>query len=88
MRDPHAILITGASSGIGEALARLYARPGVSLALTGRDAARLAATAAACRDAGAHVVDGIVDATDAPAMARFMARADAAAPLDLGGVLA
>jgi short-subunit dehydrogenase len=83
MRNPRAILITGASSGIGEALARLYARPGVSLALTGRDAARLAATAAACRDAGAHVVDGIVDATDAPAMARFMARADAAAPLDL-----
>ena len=40
------ILITGASSGIGEALARAYAAPGMSLALTGRDAARLDAVAA------------------------------------------
>ena len=36
MRDPRSILITGASSGIGEALAELYAAPGVTLALTGR----------------------------------------------------
>ena len=39
MRDPRSILITGASSGIGEALALAYARPGAFLALTGRDPA-------------------------------------------------
>ena len=83
MRDPRAILITGASSGIGEALARLYARPGVRLALTGRNAGRLAAVAAACRATGADVLDGVVDATDAASMARFVAEADAIAPLDL-----
>ncbi|MCH9012402.1 MAG: short-chain dehydrogenase, partial [Proteobacteria bacterium] len=32
--SPRSILITGASSGIGEALARAYAAPGVALALT------------------------------------------------------
>ena len=43
MRDPKHILITGASSGLGAELARTYADPGVTLALTGRDAARLEA---------------------------------------------
>ena len=41
MRDPKTILITGASSGIGEALAEAYAGPGVTLVLTGRDRERL-----------------------------------------------
>ena len=34
------IVITGASSGIGEALALDYAGPGIALALAGRDSAR------------------------------------------------
>ena len=47
------IVITGASSGIGEALAVDYAAPGVALALNGRDAGRLESVAAACRNKGA-----------------------------------
>ena len=50
------VLITGCSSGIGEALARAYAAPGVLLALTGRDEARLVRVAEACAKAGARVV--------------------------------
>ena len=38
-------LITGASSGIGAALARHYAQPGATLVLHGRDGPRLAAVA-------------------------------------------
>ena len=45
MKDPRTILITGASSGIGGALARAYAAPGVLLHLGGRNAERLAAGA-------------------------------------------
>lgn len=83
MRDPKSILITGASSGLGEALALAYAAPGVFLALTGRDAARTDSVAAACRNKGAEVLAATVDATDATAMADFIGRAHAQRPLDL-----
>lgn len=49
-------LVTGASSGIGAAIAMRFAAEGAAgLVITGRDAARLEATAAACRAAGAQV---------------------------------
>lgn len=83
MHDPRSILITGASSGIGEALARLYAAPDRHLALTGRNLERLAEVTAACRALGATVTEGIVDAADRHASARFVAKADAVVPLDL-----
>jgi len=58
------ILITGASSGIGAALARVYAAPGISLILWGRDQTRLAETAAACRAKGAACATGVFDIRD------------------------
>jgi len=83
MRDPRSILLTGASSGIGAALARACAAPGRTLALGGRDAARLAAVAGACRALGASVTTAAIDVRDSAAMAGWIAGADAAAPLDL-----
>jgi short-subunit dehydrogenase len=77
------ILITGASSGIGRALAQAYAREGRSLALYGRDAERLEETAAACRAAGAAVDTTIADVRDRRGMAARIAESDALAPLDL-----
>jgi len=68
----HHLLITGASSGIGAALAQAAAAPGVTLHLGGRDAARLAATAAACAAAGAEVHPQPVDVRDAAAMAAWI----------------
>ncbi|MCC2105635.1 MAG: SDR family NAD(P)-dependent oxidoreductase, partial [Hyphomicrobiales bacterium] len=80
---PRSILITGASSGIGRALAREYAAAGVRLTLVGRDAARLEAVAADCRAKGAGVEIGQVDVRDRQGMHDFLRAADAKHPLDL-----
>ena len=83
MRQPRAILITGASSGIGRALALAYAAPGVRLSLIGRNEARLAEIAAAAAAQGALVSTGQVDVRDRDAMRAWIAAADAALPFDL-----
>lgn len=80
---PQSLLITGASSGIGEALARHYAAPGAALALTGRDGERLAAVAAACRASGVAVQSAAIDVTDRDGLRRWIERVDDGAPLDL-----
>ena len=81
--QPSSILITGASSGIGRALAIGYAQPGARLFLSGRDSARLAETHAACASRGAAVEAETVDVTDRVAMSAWIVRADAAGALDL-----
>jgi short-subunit dehydrogenase len=77
------IVITGASSGIGEALALDYAAPGVALALTGRDGGRLDSVAAACRAKGATVVADTVDVVDREKLAAWLTTFDEAHPVDL-----
>ncbi|MBK1697495.1 SDR family NAD(P)-dependent oxidoreductase [Rhodovibrio salinarum] len=80
---PRSLLITGASSGLGAALARLYAGPGVTLTLGGRDIARLEAIATDCRARGATVTTRHLDVLHRMGMADWIAEADAQAPLDL-----
>jgi len=57
-----AVIITGASSGIGAATAAHFASLGARLALAGRDAARLEEVAARCRQAGS-APEGVVCVT-------------------------
>lgn len=77
------ILITGASSGIGRALALIYAAPGVRLVLSGRNEIRLRTAAEECRSLGAEVAMRVIDVRDGPAMNAWMTEADDARPLDL-----
>ena len=80
---PRTILITGASSGIGAALARFYAQGGVALLLWGRDQARLDEVAVQCRALGATATTQIFDLRDAAGFAAKLAAADLATPIDL-----
>lgn len=77
------IVITGASRGIGEALARAYAGPGTALVLIGRDLARLDAVAAACRAAGGEAEALVLDIRDRTGVAEGLRRIDDAGPVDL-----
>ena len=77
------VLITGASSGIGRGLATSYAAPGVRLALVGRNAERLAETAAQCTAQGATVTCGQLDVRDRGALAGWIRAVDEECPIDI-----
>lgn len=69
---PEHVLITGASVGLGAALARACAAPGVTLHLSARAPARLDEVAAACRAKGATVHPVGLDVRDAGGMAAWI----------------
>ena len=77
------IVISGASRGLGAALAKRYARPGVRLLLVARSAGALEAVVADCRAAGAEATASALDVRDAPALAAALAAFEAAGPVDL-----
>lgn len=58
------VVITGASSGIGEAMARVYAAQGARVVLGARSAEKLEQLAAAIREAGGQAAWCAVDVTD------------------------
>lgn len=80
---PQVIVITGATGGIGQALAADYAAPGVRLGLTGRNVAALKMVAADCEQKGASVEIGAFDVTDAKASADWLRAFDEKHPIDL-----
>lgn len=76
------IVITGASNGLGRALAIEYAAPDVALTLIGRDPVRLQDVAVAARARGARVRTGQIDVRNREAMQAFLIAADDADATD------
>lgn len=83
LKNPKNILITGASSGIGAALALEYAKSGNTLHLQGRSEERLQKIAENCKQLGAVVHTKIIDVTDVKPMREWMEWADTMSSLDL-----
>ncbi|MDB5735922.1 MAG: family NAD(P)-dependent oxidoreductase [Alphaproteobacteria bacterium] len=80
---PKTILITGASGGLGAALARAHAAPGAVLLLWGRDGVRLREIAAQCSAQGAVAHVTAFDIRDIAALTANLAAADVQTPIDL-----
>lgn len=74
------ILITGATSSIGSALARRYARQGVRFYLHGRNGEKLRDVAESCRQKGAEVESYLLDVRDFASLQEWL---KGVPPLDL-----
>ncbi len=83
MKNIKTIVITGASSGLGAALARAYARPGAQLHLLGRNEERLREIANLCMENEASVRTYAVDVAQCEAMAACLHAIDRESPVDL-----
>ena len=77
------VAITGATSGLGWELAKVYAGKGCSLLLSGRNQDRLDEISKACSELGAEVVANRIDVTDTAAMESWLINQDAETPIDI-----
>ena len=77
------VLITGATGGVGQALALEYAASGVFLTLTGRSEDRLAFIAGQCEEKGAKVCTHALDIRDTDMIRKWVMDVDDEHPVDL-----
>ncbi|MDK1490831.1 SDR family oxidoreductase [Sinorhizobium sp. 7-81] len=77
------VVITGASSGVGQAAAEEFARRGSKLVLAARDAAALQRVAKTCREMGAEVLVVPTDVTDADAVRELARKATSFGQIDV-----
>ncbi len=77
------ICITGASSGIGEALAIHYAKEKHHLILNGTNKERLIDVSKKCEDLGASISSKIINVCDQQEMASWLLKEDQKTPIDI-----
>ncbi len=75
-RQPSTVLVTGASSGIGKALALEYARRGAKVAVSARREPELEALCRVISSSGGKAVPLVCDLADPTAAAEMVRRAD------------
>ncbi len=80
---PCTVLITGATGGIGGALAEVYAQAGNTLILQGRNKLRLEELATLCINKGARVTSQILDLKDSELLHAWLSKMAEKEPLDL-----
>lgn len=83
LASPAVVLVTGASGGLGGALALEYAETGRILILHGRDAGRLERLAAQCEARGAETMTLVLDLAEAGRAREALERLVAVTPVDL-----
>ncbi len=81
--DHKTIVLTGASGGIGVALGRELARPGLRIALIARDPKKLEDLAADLRDCGADIETAAIDVRDRDSLHQYLTDLDTRHPVDL-----
>ena len=72
MKNPQKIFITGASSGLGKALALEYGNSQNILFLSGRNKQRLQEVVKLCEERGAQVVSKVIDVKDKAGMEKWI----------------
>lgn len=82
-KTPNTVVITGASSGLGAALAKIYAKDGVRLFLCARRTNLLEQVAATCRASGAVVASATVDVRSPNQVRDWIANITSTAQVDL-----
>jgi short-subunit dehydrogenase len=76
------VIVAGVSSGLGLALARAHARPGIRIVLVGTDAAVLEQAGSDCRHRGALVETCCALGATADTISAFLEEVDRRAPID------
>ncbi len=82
--DNEVVVVTGAGAGLGRAIVRRFARPGVSIGMLSRGVERLQAAAREVEQAGGRALALPTDVADADAVERAAAIVEEqAGPIDI-----